>query len=321
MTLRAASFDVPIVLLVFNRPEKTRQVFERIRQIRPRQLFVVADGPRDGNATDRPRCEETRKITEAVDWECEVHRDYAPRNLGLAKRVGSGINWAFESVERAIILEDDCVPDPTFFPYCEEMLKRFADEPHISVIAGSNFQPEGWACGESYYFSRFPHCWGWATWRRAWQSFDQSMARWPERRDGGWLQVLFADKREAAYFRQIFDRVYDGRLSTWDFAWTFNCWDHGWLTVLPSTNLVQNVGFGEDATHTKGSDGGLSRPARKLTWPLVHPKEIVRNATADAYTFKTCYAPPLWKKALRRAVAHVPARARPAVTKLLDRLT
>jgi len=279
-----ASTQTPVALFIFNRPDTTARVFARIAAARPSRLFVVADGPRPAVPADAEACAATRAITEAVDWPCEVRRDYAPANLGCGRRVASGLDWVFSQVEEATILEDDCVPDPSFFPFCEELLDRFRTDERVMAISGDNFQGGRWRTRYSYYFSAVPHAWGWATWRRAWQHFDLEMLLWPEIRDGGWLADLFHDRHAARYWTEIFDAMLQHRIDTWDYQWFFACWAQGGLTVLPSVNLVSNIGFDGRATHTRIPTPRAMVPTGEMAFPLLHPPYVVRDAQADRRT-------------------------------------
>jgi hypothetical protein len=284
--MSSAICNVPVVLLVFNRPDHTRQVLQQVRRAKPPVLLVVADGPRPQVPQDAAACDDARAlIEEMVDWGPTLLKNYAPANLGLRRRVGSGLTWAFEQVERAIILEDDCVPDPSFFRFCSELLTYYETDTRIGVITGDNFQPPTFSCRASYYFSKFNHCWGWATWRRAWRLFSSDMEHWPELRDAGWLEGLFPDPGQVRYWQQLFDRVYEGQLNSWAYRWTFSCWSQSLLTAIPRKNLVSNIGFGTGATHTTSAPSPLAnRPATSLDFPLVHPPCVALDARADAYT-------------------------------------
>jgi hypothetical protein len=276
----------PVVLLVFNRPVQTRQLLEAVRRARPPLVLVVADGPRPAVPGDDAACAEVRALVDQeVDWDAKVLKNYAAANLGLRRRVSSGLAWAFEQVEQAIILEDDCLPDPTFFRFCAELLHCYQYDTRVGVISGNNFQPPGFACQRSYYFSRYNHCWGWATWRRAWQFFDASMKEWPELRPTGWLDGLFPDPAQAAYWRALFDGVCEGRLNSWAYAWTFACWSQSLLTILPRANLVSNIGFDSTGTHTTNAANPLAQlPSVPMPFPLTHPSSVVLHYAADDYT-------------------------------------
>ena len=275
-----------VVLLVFNRPEHTRRMLAALREVRPARIFIVADGPRPGMADDPARCAEVRRLLETgIDWPADVQRDFAGENMGLRQRVASGLDWAFSQVGEAIVLEDDCVADPSFFRYCAELLDRYRDEPRVGAITGDNFQPAGFAPGASYYFSRYPHCWGWATWRRAWNCYDDAMVRWPELRDRGWLAELFTVPGEANYWREIFDQTWSRSRNSWASAWTFACWSNSLLTAIPRVNLVENIGFDAEGTHTKADAPWRGRfAARSLEFPLRAPAVIARDLDADDYT-------------------------------------
>ncbi len=274
----------PIAYVIFNRPGHTRETFSVIRAQRPTKLFIIADGPRAGHPTDAQRCAETRAIVDQIDWPCEVHRNYADQNMGCKLRVSSGLDWVFEHVDAAIILEDDCVPNADFFNYCDDLLVRYAEDTSVWVVTGNNFQ-DGKKRGEAtYYFSKYNHCWGWATWRRAWQHYRVDMPFWPAWRDSaGWLNKT-SDRAERDTWTNIFDRVYRGEIDTWDYQWTACVWYYGGLTATPNVNLVTNIGFGPEATHTVTNNDQAGLPVFPLG-PLTHPQKIEANARADRWVF------------------------------------
>lgn len=290
-----------IALIVFNRPDCTRRVLEAIRSARPTRLFVTADGPRATEATDGRLCAEARAVVdEGVDWPCEVSRNYAEKNLGCAERVASGLNWVFAQVDEAVVLEDDCVPRPEFLPFCDDLLAHYREDQRVGAIAGSNFQSRDVTQGRGYYFSRYPHCWGWATWKRAWSKYDHRMADWPEAKRSGWLGSLFDSPREMRYWEAIFDRVHAGEIDSWAYRWTYTCWRQDLLTALPAANLVENIGFGVGATHTARALPPFRLPRRSQTWPLHHGAAIARNVAADRHTAIHHFDPPLWLRAWRK---------------------
>jgi hypothetical protein len=291
----------PVALFIFKRPDCTQRVLDAIRDAKPGRLYVVADGPRPGRADEAGLCQQVRTIVEqGIDWPCDVIRDYSPANLGCARRVSSGLDGVFAREETAIILEDDCIPDGSFFPYCIDLLERFRPDSRVGVIAGSNFQHNEVTDGMSYYFSRYPHCWGWATWRRAWRTYDHAMKAWPEAKQSGWLSRLFKNRREASYWERIFDDVQAGLIDSWAYRWTFACWQNEMLTVLPAVNLVANIGFGPAATHTHRSQ--LAGPGKvgRLEFPLRHPAGIERHVLADLHTYTHHFNPSRWRRWWRR---------------------
>jgi hypothetical protein len=301
--------DTPVVLLVFNRPEETRRVLEQIRRVQPRHLLVVADGPRANRPDDATRCAEVRQvITEGVDWPCTMSAACADENLGCARRVSSGLDWVFLHAESAIILEDDCVPDESFFPYAAELLERYRDHPRIAQIAGCSFQPAGAPHRASYFFSRYPHCWGWATWRDRWRWYDHAMSGWKETRGAEWLPEAVEHKGERRRWAAQFDAVVEGRIDSWAYRWTAAMWRRGALSITPSENLVTNIGFGPTATHTRTAAPGAAVPLARTTFPLVHPTTVARDAAADDYTSRLLFRPPTKLAKARHRVAQFFAR-------------
>jgi hypothetical protein len=275
------SLDLPVVLFVFNRPHLTNLAFERLRAVRPKTLLVVADGPRRNQPRDPMLCSEVRQIVERVDWPCELLKEYSDENLGCGPRVSSGMDWAFRTVEEAAILEDDCQPEPGFYRFCQEMLERYRDEPHVMQVCGSNFLFGRARPRASYYFSRYPICWGWATWRRAWSHFDFDMKKWRVEANQHEYLSQFDDPKERAFWKESWDRMCAGLGNTWDYQWVFACMAARGLSIVPAVNLVRNVGFGVDATHTRSRLMALTPPTGRLDFPLVHPATIERDETAD----------------------------------------
>lgn len=274
-----------ILFLVFNRPETTRQVFEAIRQARPPRLYVAADGWRNDRPDDYARCQEVRQIVGAVDWPCEVRTLFQETNLGCKIGVSTGISWFFSHEEEGIILEDDILPISTFFDYCEELLHRFRDDERVAMISGCNLIANAYTPPHSYFFSRYNHIWGWASWRRAWKHYDVFMKDWPAWRGGNGLSKIVGGERSVeCYWQEIFDATYRGEVNTWDYQWTFACWKVGALCALPIHNQTLNLGFGRDATHTvsRPPDYVNNSKAKPLPGQLVHPEEIFRDKRADA---------------------------------------
>jgi hypothetical protein len=265
--------EVPVLLLVFNRPTHTAQVFQRIRELRPVHLLISADGPRQDFPDDHAACLEVRKIVSHVDWDCTVSTHFRDSNLGCRYGPAAGLDWAFQQVDHAIILEDDCLPDYTFFRYCAELLWLYREEEQVMSIGGHRWEGPDIESGDSYYFSRYPATWGWATWSNRWSKFDIDMDEWIDLRTEKWLEEKFRDTRAVNYWRRIFDSMVQG-LDAWDYAWLFACWRADGLSIRPNTNLVTNVGFGSEATHTQQAGHPASRPASHMKFPLEHPDTI-----------------------------------------------
>ena len=285
--------NTPVVLIIFNRPDTTAQVFAEIRKARPPQLLVIADGPRENRADDLGKCREARTIVEQVDWPCQVITNYANQNLGCKHRVSSGLDWAFSLVEEAIILEDDCLPHPSFFRYCEELLERYRDDRRIGMISGHNVLFGYQRTNDSYYYSSIPHIWGWATWRRTWEAYDFSISSWPQVRDAGLLQDIFNSDIEVKSWTSIFDCQYDGVFDTWDYQLVFASLINNWLNITPNVNLISNLGFGVDATHTDNLKDVLAKqPTEAMVFPLVHPSFVVNDRVSERKVFnRSAYVP------------------------------
>ena len=282
--------NTPVILIIFNRPSTTEKVFETIRQAKPSKLLVIADGPRPDQVGEVEKCMAARSVIDKVDWYCEGLKKYSDSNLGCALSPANGLNWAFEHVEEAIILEDDCIPHPTFYRFCEETLDRYRYDTRVMHISGNNYHPGIQRSDYSYFFSRYPLSWGWATWRRAWQNFDFVMKQWPEIRTFNYLNDIFKEKRIADSWAKTFQFVYDKNLDCWDFQWTFACFLQNGLSIIPSVNLVSNIGSGQDATHTTSENNHyLNRLVEPLSFPLKHSPYIIRDEHIDQLIQKTIF--------------------------------
>ncbi len=282
--------ETPVVFLIFNRPHTTQKVFAEIAAAKPPKLLVVADGPRPGRQGEAEQCYAARQIVERVNWDCQVLTNYSDVNLGCKRRVSSGLDWVFETVEEVIILEDDCLPHPSFFRFCQELLERYRDDERIAQIGGVNFQFGRKRTDYSYYFSRYAHIWGWASWRRAWRHYDVGLKAWPLIRDSRWLDDMLGNSKEVRYWGHIFQAVFDEKIDTWDYQWVFACWLRNALSVIPSVNLVSNVGFGTEAAHTQAKSIFSDIPVSQITFPLHTPQFIARDVRADEFTEKIMFS-------------------------------
>jgi len=287
--VKAAAFDVPVAIFAFNRPKLTRRVFDAVAERRPKRLFLVADGPRPDRSEDNVPCEEVRKILMDVSWPCEVATNFSDRNLGCGRRISSGINWLFKHVDAAILIEDDCLPAPSFFDFCSTVLSRFANDSRIGLVSGSNFTWRHFQPSASYYFSRYTHIWGWATWRRSWAHYDFGLRSLSLAREHRLLEEVFDDPQLADFWYTIFEAVKSGRIDTWDYQLFYASVINSWLNVIPAVNLVTNIGIGPDATHTKSSTGIDSQAPGDLQFPLRHPDFMTRCRTADEITERDAY--------------------------------
>ena len=279
--------STPILFLIFNRLDTVERVFAEIKRQQPRSLYIAADGPRPhkGDA-ERLACAQVREwVVSEIDWDCDVHTLFREENLGCGAAVSGAITWFFDHVQEGIILEDDCLADPSFFPFCEEMLDRYRDCPQVMHISGNNNQDSMGDYPYSYYFSVYSHIWGWAAWRRSWEGFDLAMEDWDRIRQdrGAASDLMFGVYTEGSrrYRRMQFDLIRRGEIDSWAYPYLYSLWKQRGLTVIPAVNLVENIGVGGDATHTTSLQPFRIRQRAGLAFPLAHPPEIALNKTLD----------------------------------------
>jgi hypothetical protein len=275
--------DTPILFLVFNRMATTQRVFAAIRAARPQRLYIAADGPRRDRLGEVEQVQAVRDyVLSQIDWDCQVKTLWRTENLGCRIAVSSAIDWFFAQEPEGIILEDDCLPDASFFPYAAELLRRYRHDQRIMAIGGTQLQPNH-DTNHSYFFSRNIEIWGWASWRRSWQYYDREMCAWPNLRDTDWLLTIGeGNPYFQRYWQHIFDQVFAKQINTWDYQWVFACWSQSGLSILPTHNLISNIGFGDNATHTTGDHLPLANlPLNPLAFPLRHPPNIIKNYAAD----------------------------------------
>ncbi|MBB5057286.1 hypothetical protein HDF16_001971 [Granulicella aggregans] len=275
-------------------------MFEAIAKVRPNRLLLIADGPRPSKAGEGKACEQVREIVSRVDWPCEVYTNFADTNLGCQERIISGLNWVFSLVEEAIILEDDCLPVPSFFPFCRELLERYRGDSRIAAISGTNLVEQHLNTDSSYFFSQLGGIWGWATWRTEWQRYDRHMEKWPELKRAKALSEVFESSKTVAFWTRIFDDMYEnnGR-NTWDYQWIYTHLKNNGLTIVPRVNLVTNIGFGQGSTHTSTVDPRLTPPVTAIPFPLIHPPDFIPLRSVDRH-FQNLFAEPLRQKVSRK---------------------
>jgi hypothetical protein len=318
----------PVALVLFNRPDLTERVFAEIARVRPPTLLLVADGPRPNRPDDVAKCAAARAIVQRIDWPCEVIRNYSDVNLGCGRRTTSGMQWIFGQVDEAIVLEDDTVPCPSFFDFCEAMLERYRDDERVMHVSGDNWLAER-PVAESYSFSRYCLSWGWASWRRAFRLYDPRMMQWPSVRETRWLEDLMTgDTRAVEFWRRIFDATFSDKVNTWDYQWLFTIWLHHGLSVIPCQNLVSHLGFDRnDTTHFQNSAGNPlnNLPTREMKFPLLHPAYMARDVEGDQLVFDQRIAPKR-RSDIRSRLRHtfvnvLPSPLRKALVSLRTRLT
>lgn len=293
------SFSTPILLVMFNRPYTVSRVLEVLRKVRPAKLFITADGPRPNRKDDPEKCRLTREAVKDIDWPCEVKTLYREKNLGCKVAISTAIDWFFNHVEEGIILEDDCLPEESFFGYCTELLEKYRDDDRVMHIAGTNFQQKNneFFCPDSYYFSKVPLTWGWATWRRAWALYDIEIKRWPEIRASGKLYEIFKDSAVAHRWEYLFDQDVKDRTDPlplarldWDGRWNFAVITNEGASIVPRVNLVSNIGFISDARIVHDpEDERANIPTEPIELPLHHPEKLEFNLQADQHTHKYVY--------------------------------
>ena len=284
--------DVPVLLLGFNRPEKVAPVLAPLRAIGTRQLFVSVDGPRNSNPSDAAECAATRAAFDQwIDWPCELHRQYHDVNLGCRTAVSRAVTWALSQVEECLVVEDDCVLEPGFFSLAAELLARHREDEKIMHIGAANFQSGIRRGRGDYYASKYAHCWGWATWRRAWQKYEDNLEALAEVVAPSFAKSLHASEDEIAYWQIIYERCKRGEVDSWAYRWLFSCWKQGGVALIPNVNLVTNLGFHGNGTHTTEGESGLS--ALGVLHGQAAPKDLMPDRDADEHTFRSIFCPPL----------------------------
>ena len=282
--LTSKLLTTPVLFLIFNRPDTTQRVFDEIKKARPSQLFVSADGPREGKAGEAARCQAARDVIKQVDWECEVHKNFHEKNVGLKIAVSSGIDWFFKHVEEGIILEDDCLPSQSFFWFCQKLLERYRDDKRIMMIGGSNLQFGRKRGSASYYFSRLAHIWGWASLKRAWKYFDLNLETFPDFKEQNQIQNVFVDKTSQIFWMTKIQKAYAGG-NSWAYLWAYTIMAQNGLCICPNENLVSNIGFRPDATHRAASD--INNPLGYIKTveieQIIHPTYILPDRSADEF--------------------------------------
>jgi hypothetical protein len=318
-----------VAFIIFNRPQLTERVFAQIAKARPRKLLVIADGPRTRYPDDERNCAAARAVIDGVDWDCEILTNYSDVNLGCASRVATGLTWVFNNVEEAVVLEDDCVPNASFFQFCDELLEYYRNDERVMHISGNNCLSVGRRISGSYLFSIYTLSWGWATWRRAFRHYDPAIKLWPALRRTQWLCDLLGEPSAVERWQRTFDRTYaDIRaVNTWDYQWLFACWAQHGLSILPRNNLVCNIGYGRNATHTTSvNNKNANVAASEMTFPITHPQFMIRDREIDQKIFDQVVCPRKSKTSvfskMRGSVAGVlPAPVRSLVSSSISRMS
>jgi hypothetical protein len=275
----------PVLFLVFNRPDTTRRVFQQIKAARPSRLYISADGPRPEKPSDLLLCREVRNIVSDIDWDCSIHTIFNDENRGCKLAVSSAIDWFFSQEEEGIILEDDCLPASSFFYFCDQLLEKYRSDNRIYSITGSNAQNGQTRGSASYYFSQLSNIWGWASWRRIWKLYDKDLHRYSEEFAISYLKNNFQDPLLTDYWLDIFKRLKRKEIDTWDQQFQLMTFFENGLCITPNVNLISNIGFGGDATHTfNPQDYSANKPTREIS-SITDPAEILPDREADYFLF------------------------------------
>lgn len=288
-------FNIPVLLIIFNRPDKVERLIDSLRKVKPTKMYVSADGPRYGVPSDTTRCAGARAVISQIDWPCEVITNFHERNTGADFGPEKALNWFFGNVDEGIILEDDCIAHPDFFRFAKDMLTRYRTNDQVMMISGNNFQNGITRGNGSYYFSKYPSTWGWASWKRAWRHYDTKILGYREFIDKNILDTVCQTRVEKKYWSRFFEKIHNDKLNHWDIKWIFAIWNNNGISITPNVNLVQNVGFGHDATHTLRHDEIMEVRAVEMR-EIAHPSTIAIDKEADAYLFKHVYKFTLTKK-------------------------
>ena len=269
----------PVALLLFNRPEVTRKVLERVLAAKPESVYVIADGPRPGHPDDARLCQEVRDMVTRAPWDCPVHTELAETNMGLKARVSSGLDWVFSHEEFAIVLEDDCVADQSFFPFATELLEKYVDDERVGIVSGNNFLRGKQLNDDSYFFAPDVRIWGWATWKRVWQDFSrEGLSRQWSESEGDGLLARLSSKARRSQLKRMMAKAH--LLNSWALPFVLHAQRRGYLSAVPRENLVTNIGFGADSTHTQFESFTAELPVGTLSFPLRHPEDVVESPEA-----------------------------------------
>lgn len=284
---------VPLLFVVFNKLNETKKVFNAIQLYKPKQFFIAADGPRNGVVGEAEQCNAVRKwVTENVDWNCEVFTLFKDENAGCGQAPSQAISWFFEHVKEGIILEDDCLPNKSFFTFCETLLTKYRDDTRVSAISGNNFLGnQNIDFGADYYYSVFPSSWGWATWRRAWQEFEFTIESWNYLNQKRLLNYIFNERTYQLWWKNQFDFMHTHHpQDMWDFQFHYLSMKNNQLAVIPRVNLVSNIGHGVQGTHFNDPTSHIANlPTFELAFPLRHPTVFARNYEADVHSQKLLF--------------------------------
>jgi hypothetical protein len=280
----------PVTLILFNRSDTLRLVINALRLVQPKVIFAIADGPREGNIDDIESCIKAREVLNEIDWDCNISKRFLDCNLGVGRNPAEGIDWVFDRIGETIILEDDCIPNPDFFKFCDKLLDRYRNNPRVMMISGNNHTLGQYTIDNSYAFTYHTQTHGWATWKDSWQHYDYRVQKWPKFRSYQWLYNITGSIISSIFWMKIFDKAYAKESPYWDFQWTLCCWINSGVNIVPAVNLVSNAGYGAHATNTKDKSNPFSNlKTESMSFPLVHAETININYKLGRTLNKTVY--------------------------------
>lgn len=282
--------QIPILLLVYNRYEGTEKLIKILNKIKPKKIYIAADGPKLNNIIDIANCSRVRKLFDKINWRCKIYKKYNNYNLGCKESITRSLNWFFSKVKEGIVLEDDCLPNKSFFRFCNVMLKKYRYNNKIFCISGSNYS-KNTKIKSSYYFSKYPHCWGWASWRRAWKYNETNISFWPKYKKTDIWKKLHTNYIEKIYWEKIFNTTYNNNFNSWAYPWTLSVWKKNGLTIIPKKNFITNIGIGKNTENSffrNSNDVYKSHSIKKIN---KHPRIISVAEKNDLEVFYSHYKP------------------------------
>lgn len=287
---------LPLLIIIYNRPHNFQKLINTLKKIKPKNIYIACDGPKS-NVMDKHNVALTREKIKFIDWSCKVTTLFQKKNLGCKKGVITAIDWFFDNNEMGVILEDDCIPNDNFFKFCYELLNMYKNNHNIASIGGQHFMGNKHLIEESYFFSRHFHCWGWATWARSWNNFDPTMAKWKKFGSFTWLYKLCNKNLIFTYYwYKIFNDCYKNKIDSWAYRFLFYIISEKKLTILPSKNLVKNIGFGKSSTHTsQGNYYTENLELETMKFPLLHQTIFKPDVISDSWTDINIFEITIWK--------------------------
>ena len=311
----------PVLLIAYKRYLTTKLVFEEIRKAKPKKFFFAVDGPKKNVLGDAEKVAKVKSIVDLVDWKCEVKVLFSETNRGSKVTESEAINFFFDNVDEGIVLEDDCLPNQSFFMFCGVLLEKYRHDERIMQISGSNFQFENIVGDESYYFSKRAHTWGWATWKRAWKFYDVDMKNFPEFKSKNYIDNIFESKEERKYYLSTFQATFEGKIDCWDHQWLYAILSQGGLSIQPNKNLITNIGFGPEGTYCTDSDNLAANVPLYDLKNIIHPEFVVIRKEADMYEFEKLIHDSIFKQINRtfKRVVRIIKHPRTALENYLNR--